>query len=185
MIVMILCSTVCPDVKAKILAIHVENNRLETVTNQSCSLILNVTNFYAEAGGQVCDTGIATTESGAEFFVENVHCTSGYIVHTGKLEGTLSVGDVVSLHVDNERRFPIMLNHTSTHLLNFALLDCCTDSDQRGSLVDPEKLRFDFSNNVSIITEYHCSQGNLFVGFKHFCLFICVVASNGRSVARL
>ena len=176
---------VCPDVKAKILAIHVENNRLETVTNQSASLILNVTNFYAEAGGQVCDTGIATTESGAEFFVENVHCTSGYVVHIGKLEGTLSVGDVVTLHVDNERRFPIMLNHTSTHLLNFALLDCCTDSDQRGSLVDPEKLRFDFSNNVSMPEEYQYSLPNLSVAVQYLNDYIFIVPSYGGSVARL
>jgi alanyl-tRNA synthetase len=65
----------------------------------------------------------------------------------------LSVGDVVLLHVDNERRFSTMLNHTSTHLLNFALLDHCTESDQRGSLVDPDKLRFDFSNNSPLTAD--------------------------------
>jgi alanyl-tRNA synthetase len=121
-------------------------------------VVLNQTSYYAESGGQVADSGtIIVTGSGAALRVTNVQVYAGYIVHTGTLvSGQLSVGDQVKLNVDYSRRLKIESNHTMTHILNFALRQVlvteATDEsalvqslDQRGSLVDESKLRFDFS----------------------------------------
>jgi len=115
-----------------------------------CGLIFDRTNFYAEAGGQLFDTGRVTT-SDAVFNVQNVQKFGGYILHSGNLgSGLVKVGDAAELDVDYERRSLIAANHTSTHLLNFALRkvlggDGAVNIDQRGSIVGPDKLRFDFS----------------------------------------
>ena len=89
----------------------------------------------------------------------------GYILHVGKVEGTLSVNDQVVLTIDDNRRHRIMKNHTGTHILNFALRAILGDTvDQRGSLVAPDRLRFDFSSKRAMIvdelkqTEAICNQ---------------------------
>lgn len=80
----------------------------------------------------------------------NVQVRGGYVVHIGKMEGTLKVGDGVQLQIDQHRRKLIMGNHTGTHVLNYALRQVIgTEADQRGSLVAPDRLRFDFTNKVS------------------------------------
>lgn len=85
-----------------------------------------------------------------EFSVKNVQVQGGYVIHIGTVEGTLRVGDEVALYLDASRRRFIMNNHTGTHVLNFALRAVLQrDSDQKGSLVAPDRLRFDFSNKVS------------------------------------
>lgn len=75
----------------------------------------------------------------------------------GKFEsgkGSLKVGDTVTLHIDISRRLPIMSNHTSTHILNFALREVLGEHvDQKGSLVDDERLRFDFSHTKGLTIE--------------------------------
>jgi len=111
-------------------------------------LVLDKTNFYAESGGQIYDIGTISKE-GAVFQVENVQTFAGYSLHIGTLKsGSYKIGDDLSLHVDTERRNPIMSNHTFTHVLNFALRKVLGNLvDQKGSLVDAEKLRFDFSFN--------------------------------------
>lgn len=84
-----------------------------------------------------------------EFSVKNVQIRGGYILHIGTVEGTLRVGDEVSLHIDTSRRRLVMNNHTGTHVLNFALRSVLgTEADQKGSLVAPDRLRFDFTNKV-------------------------------------
>lgn len=84
-----------------------------------------------------------------EFKVKSVQVKGGYVVHVGNLEGQLSVGDQVTLGIDQQRRRLIMANHTGTHVLNFALRQVLgTEADQRGSLVAPDRLRFDFTNKV-------------------------------------
>uniref|UniRef100_A0A2R5LM37 Alanine--tRNA ligase n=1 Tax=Ornithodoros turicata TaxID=34597 RepID=A0A2R5LM37_9ACAR len=117
---------------------------------EQCSIILDRTNFYAESGGQIYDTGFMTSEIGddVEFVVTEVHIQGGYVVHIGKLSiGTLKVGDKLKLFVDEARRKLVMNNHTGTHILNFALRKVLTaEADQRGSLVAPDRLRFDFAN---------------------------------------
>lgn len=109
-------------------------------------LLLDKTNFYAEQGGQVADLGTISTND-AEFIVVDTQTFQGHITHIGYLEsGHISAGDSVTCEYDEIRRFPIRNNHTATHILNHSLREVLgEDISQKGSLVDPEKLRFDFS----------------------------------------
>ncbi len=125
--------------------------------SQKCGLLFDQTSFYAEQGGQIFDEGYATiVTSGSdedeqlEFIVENVQVRGGFILHIGTLtssndESCIKVGDKVILHVDMARRRQIMNNHTATHVLNFGLRKVLNEADQRGSLVAPDRLRFDFT----------------------------------------
>ncbi|MHC5002103.1 MAG: alanine--tRNA ligase [Planctomycetota bacterium] len=116
---------------------------------QMLALILDRTNFYAEQGGQVGDTGRIRDVDGdlSEYLVSETHVVGGYVLHIGRLtKGKLTVGEPVQLTIDRKRREPIRSNHTATHLLNYALRDVLgPDEDQKGSLVAPDRLRFDFS----------------------------------------
>ena len=115
---------------------------------ESGAVILNQTPFYAEAGGQVGDTGAMTGE-GVRFTVTDTQKRAGDLyVHLGKVEqGTLKVGIPLSLEVDHERRGAIRKNHSATHLLHEALRQVLGDHvAQKGSLVAPDRLRFDFSH---------------------------------------
>lgn len=125
-------------------------------SNKVIGLIFDRTPFYSEGGGQIFDTGRITDESGVQFNVENVQSYAGYVLHVGRLlgDGQLRVGSEYRLHIDVHRRQPIMSNHTSTHILNFALRKVLgTHVDQKGSLVDAEKLRFDFSHDSALTPE--------------------------------
>jgi len=118
-------------------------------------IVLDRTNFYAEQGGQIYDTGVLSKD-GNKFEVENVQTYAGFVLHMGKLRsGSLKVGDTLNLQLDQGRRAPIMSNHTSTHVLNFALRSVLKNPrvDQKGSLVDAEKLRFDFAHNKAVSIE--------------------------------
>ena len=114
--------------------------------------MLDKTPFYAEQGGQEYDTGKIVIDGKSEFNVSNVQVYAGYVLHTGNiLEGKLSVGDEIIATYDELRRWPIRNNHTGTHILNFALREVLGDGvDQKGSLVAPEKLRFDFSHKQAL-----------------------------------
>jgi alanyl-tRNA synthetase len=111
-------------------------------------VILDKTCFYAESGGQENDTGIISIDGKVEFEVEDVQVFNGYVLHIGTLkEGQLSLEDEVVCTYDELRRWPIRNNHTATHILNYGLREVLGDHiDQRGSLVAPSKLRFDFSH---------------------------------------
>ncbi|KAI9507452.1 tRNA synthetases class II (A)-domain-containing protein [Russula earlei] len=115
-------------------------------------IILDQTSFYAEAGGQEYDTGNIVIDGVADFEVTNVQVFNGYVLHIGHLKyGQLSVGDSVVSSYDELRRWPLRNNHTATHILNFALREILGDHiDQKGSLVAPTKLRFDFSHKAQI-----------------------------------
>ncbi|KAK7744088.1 Alanine--tRNA ligase [Cytospora paraplurivora] len=116
-------------------------------------LLLDKTNFYAESGGQVADTGrILVDDPAVEFKVEDVQEYGGYIVHIGYFDhGSLSAGDKVICEYDELRRQPIRNNHTGTHILNHALREVLGDEvNQKGSLVDEDKLRFDFSHKQGV-----------------------------------
>lgn len=135
---------------AKILVLRRNKQFVKEVTSgQECGIILDRSTFYAEQGGQIYDEGymLKTDDDSVEFTVKNVQVKAGYVLHTGVVEGTLKVGDNVSLHIDTERRRLVMNNHTGTHILNNVLRKVLgNDSDQRGSLVMPDRLRFDFIN---------------------------------------
>jgi alanyl-tRNA synthetase len=115
-------------------------------------LILDRTNFYAESGGQVADAGRIIIDGIAEFKVLDVQEYGGYVVHNGFLEyGELTAGDEVVCEYDELRRQPIRNNHSGTHVLNHALRQVLgEDIHQKGSLVDHEKLRFDFSHKTGL-----------------------------------
>ena len=115
-------------------------------------LLLDKTNFYAESGGQVADTGRIVIDGVAEFKVLDVQEFGGYIVHNGYLEyGALSQGDEVICEYDELRRAPIRNNHTGTHIINHSLREVLGDEvNQKGSLVDQDKLRFDFSHKTGV-----------------------------------
>lgn len=122
-------------------------------TETPLGLILDKTNFYAESGGQVADTGrILVDDDVAEFKVQDVQEYGGYIVHIGYFDhGSLSAGDKVICEYDELRRQPIRNNHTGTHILNHSLREVLGDDvNQKGSLVDDDKLRFDFSHKQGV-----------------------------------
>jgi alanyl-tRNA synthetase len=121
---------------------------------ESGAVILNQTPFYAESGGQVGDTGAMTGE-GVRFAVTDTQKRVGDLyVHFGKVDqGTLKVGTPLSLEVDHERRSAIRKNHSATHLLHEALRQVLGDHvAQKGSLVAPDRLRFDFSHPKPMTT---------------------------------
>ncbi|HFD80583.1 MAG TPA: alanine--tRNA ligase, partial [Gammaproteobacteria bacterium] len=111
-------------------------------------VVLDHTPFYAESGGQVGDQGLLRSEE-AEFQVADTRKQGeGVIVHVGQLrKGTLKTGDRVEALVDRERRQAIRLNHSATHLLHAALRQVLGEHvQQKGSLVGPDRLRFDFAH---------------------------------------
>ncbi len=115
---------------------------------QEVELILDCTPFYGEAGGQIGDTGVVRTETG-EFRVTDTRKPSPQItVHRGMVtEGDIQTGQSVEAQVDTERRKATQRNHTATHLLHRALRIVLGDeTHQAGSLVTPERLRFDFTS---------------------------------------
>ncbi|KZE51555.1 alanyl-tRNA synthetase [Stenotrophomonas sp. PvP093] len=121
----------------------------------SVIVITNQTPFYAESGGQVGDTGVLAG-NGVRLAVEDTQKFAGqFHGHVGTLsEGGLKVGDVLSGQVDGERRGATILNHSATHLLHAALREVLgTHVQQKGSLVAPDRLRFDFSHFQPISAE--------------------------------
>ena len=110
------------------------------------SILLDRTCLYAEQGGQVGDTGSIRSSTG-EFEVHATQRLGSRILHRGRVAaGSIEVGQRVEMHVNNRRR-AIMANHTATHLLNLALREVLGEHlEQKGSLVDDEKTRFDFSH---------------------------------------
>ena len=124
-------------------------------TGESGAIVLNQTPFYAESGGQVGDTGLLTGE-GVKFRVTDTQKKVGDLfVHIGTVEqGTLKVGTALQLEVDHTRRSSIRSHHSATHLLHEALRQVLGDHiAQRGSLVAPDRLRFDFVHPKPITAE--------------------------------
>jgi len=115
---------------------------------QSAEVILDSTPFYAESGGQIGDRGKLSGSMGLFQVQDTQRPLKGLIVHYGQIsEGYLRVGDSVQAEVDKERREDTLRNHSATHLLHRALRDLLGPQvQQRGSLVEPERLRFDFTS---------------------------------------
>ena len=131
---------------------HPSSTSPNVAQDKPVGLLLDKTPFYAESGGQQGDTGSIVIDGKAEFVVEDVQSYNGYVLHSGYFKyGELSVGDVVVASYDELRRAPLRSNHTATHILNYGLREVLGDHiDQRGSLVAPTKLRFDFSHKSGI-----------------------------------
>lgn len=138
----------------------------EVSTGMKCGVLLNKTCFYAEQGGQIYDIGymVKVGDDETEFKVDDCQVQGGYVLHIGTIVGNLKVGDAVDLLIDQPRRMSIMKNHTSTHILNFGLRCVLGEADQRGSLVDYDRLRFDFTAKKALSsqqvkeTEEICNQ---------------------------
>jgi len=145
------------DVKAAVWAIWNGRELVDSIRapyGESVSLILDRTPFYAEMGGQVGDTGRISTEHGGVFEVHTTRASGGYVLQVGHLlSGRFGVGEIVTATVDDDRE-STEKSHTSTHLANWALREVLGDGvQQKGSLVDPEKLRFDFSHGKAMTEE--------------------------------
>ena len=115
---------------------------------QTAEIILDQTPFYAESGGQVGDTGTLTSPAGVARVADTYSPVRGVIVHKVQMEfGKIAVGDQVQAQVDEERRLRIAANHTGTHILHAVLRDTLgTHVKQAGSLVAPDRLRFDYTH---------------------------------------
>jgi alanyl-tRNA synthetase len=124
----------------------------ELKTNDLGILVLDRTPFYAESGGQVGDRGHIDTNTGRFAVQETVKHPSGAHLHRGCMErGAVRIGDAVKTHVDEEERQNTRLNHTATHLLHAALRQVLGKHvTQKGSLVQPAYLRFDFSHPAPV-----------------------------------
>ncbi|MCD6390617.1 MAG: alanine--tRNA ligase [Dehalococcoidia bacterium] len=134
--------------QSKVLQLLVAGQVKQTASQgDEVDMVLDKTPFYGEMGGQVGDTGEISSQNGKVTITNAIRAPSDVIVHQGKVvEGSISVGDKVEARVDVARRLDIARNHTATHLLQAALRQILGDSVyQKGSLVEPERLRFDFS----------------------------------------
>ncbi len=136
--------------EGRIAAIVADGKQVQRIeAGAKASLVLNQTPFYGESGGQMGDTGAIFSADGAEFAVEDTQKRAGeLIVHVGSLaRGKLTVGDAVELRIDGERRRKLRANHSVTHLLHQALRRRLGEHvTQKGSLVAPDRMRFDFSH---------------------------------------
>lgn len=138
---------------AKVVALYHEGTSVQQLAEgQSGIVVLDTTPFYSESGGQVGDSGILAAE-GVQFGVEDTQKIKADVFgHHGVLtQGVLKVGDAVKAQVDVARRQATMRNHSVTHLMHKALREVLGDHvQQKGSLVDADKTRFDFTHNAPI-----------------------------------
>ena len=142
--------------EAKIVALVADDELRGSISaGTDAIIVLDQTPFYAEMGGQVADHGLIETET-AKFVVTDVQKNKGgKFMHYGKLvEGELSVGEQVRASVDAERRTAIMRAHSATHLLDMALRQVLGEhAHQAGSLVEPDRLRYDFTHFAAVTHE--------------------------------
>lgn len=141
--------------EGQILALVQDGAAVETATQgQQVQIVVNQTPFYGESGGQVGDTGLIKTETGAAR-VTDTKKANGLFVHVAEVTlGTITRGQGAQLSVDHDRRSAIRANHSATHLLHEALRRALGDHvAQRGSLNAPDRLRFDFSHGKALTAE--------------------------------
>jgi alanyl-tRNA synthetase len=141
---------------SKIVGLIVDDEGTDTVhEGQNAGIFLAATPFYGEMGGQVGDAGEIRSSRGRFKVNDTVRTASGMNIHYGiMMEGSMGVNDEVIAVVDIERRMDIARNHTATHLLQMALREVLGEHiQQRGSLVAPDRLRFDFSHLAPVTPE--------------------------------
>lgn len=134
------------DGEHKVLALMQQGTEVQTAREGEAILVLDATPFYAESGGQVADRGTIKGPNG-EMAVQDVIKVAEWIIHRGEITGSISVGQTVTARVEPALRQATAANHTATHLLHRALQEVLGEhAQQKGSLVEPERLRFDFSH---------------------------------------
>lgn len=136
----------------EVVALYVEGKPVDSISQgQAATVVLNQTPFYAESGGQVGDSGTLYNQD-LRFLVRDTQKQSEQFLHQGELsEGELKVGTVLEAIVDRDERHATMLNHSATHLMHAALRKLLGEHVmQKGSLVNSEHLRFDFSHNQAV-----------------------------------
>ncbi|MGB1883274.1 MAG: alanine--tRNA ligase [Gammaproteobacteria bacterium] len=141
--------------QATVVGLFCEGRRCPTINkDQTGVLILDTTPFYAESGGQVGDVGSILSGT-ARFEVSDTRSQGGLNLHYGKvIEGTITEGDSVNAEVASDSRHATRLNHSATHLMHAALREQLgAHIEQKGSLVQPERLRFDFSHPQPVSDE--------------------------------
>ncbi len=141
---------------ARVVALYFEGAPVQQLAEgQPGIVVLDSTPFYAESGGQVGDQGVLAAE-GVQFGVDDTQKIKAdvYGHHGTQTQGTLKVGDAVTARVDTERRAATMRNHSVTHLMHKALREVLGGHvQQKGSLVDADKTRFDFAHNAAVTAE--------------------------------
>jgi len=141
---------------AKVVALYVDGTAVKEVAHgQQAVVVLDHTPFYAESGGQVGDTGVLANASVRFAVADTLKVQADVVGHHGTLEqGVLRVGDVVKAEIDAVRRARTARNHSATHLMHKALREVLgSHVQQKGSLVDDEKTRFDFAHNAPMSDE--------------------------------
>jgi alanyl-tRNA synthetase len=145
--------------QGKVLAVVKEGALIDrAVENDEVGVVTDTTPFYGEAGGQVGDRGVLRAHGSQDVLFE-VNDTqkpaAGLVVHFGKVVGpSLAVDDAIDLEVDHERRTATRRNHSATHILHWALRKTLGEqATQKGSLVGPDRLRFDFSHGKAVTPE--------------------------------
>ncbi len=140
--------------EAQVLALVADGKEVEAAeTGAKVQLLVNQTPFYGESGGQLGDSGIAFSAGGCELRVDDTQKVLGDLhVHLGEVvKGRLAVGDAVELRVESERRAGLRAHHSATHLLHEALRRRLGEHvTQKGSLVAPDRLRFDISHPAAL-----------------------------------
>jgi alanyl-tRNA synthetase len=141
-------------VGAKVRALIGGRDRLaQAEAGTAVSVVLDRTPFYAESGGQIGDTGVIETSTGARVRVDDTqYGLPGLVLHRGEVvEGTIAEGDEAVARIDGHRRDAIRRNHTATHILHWALREVLGPHvKQAGSFVGPDRLRFDFSHHEAL-----------------------------------
>ncbi|MBB1602569.1 alanine--tRNA ligase [Variovorax sp. UMC13] len=144
------------EAQATVQALYFEGAAVQELKEgQPGIVVLDTTPFYSESGGQVGDQGALSAE-GVQFGVDDTQKIKADVFghHGTQTQGTLKVGDVVKAAVDGERRHATMRNHSVTHLMHKALREVLgTHVQQKGSLVDADKTRFDFAHNAAVTRE--------------------------------
>ncbi len=148
------------EVETRIQALLIDGRETDRAAmGQDVELVLDVTPFYAESGGQVADTGTITSSMGAVEVADVQRPVEGLIIHKGRVtSGVLQTGDTVIATVYQRNRQGAACHHTATHLLHKALKEVLGDHvNQAGSLVEPDRLRFDFTH-LSALTREELDQ---------------------------
>ncbi|MFM0371527.1 alanine--tRNA ligase [Paraburkholderia aspalathi] len=141
---------------AKVIALYVDGASVKEVNHgQQAVVVLDHTPFYAESGGQVGDQGVLANASVRFAVADTLKVQADVVGHHGTLEqGTLKIGDVVKAEIDAVRRARTERNHSATHLMHKALREVLgSHVQQKGSLVDADKTRFDFAHNSPMTDE--------------------------------